>query len=170
MKIKDTNFNFFEYARGLPLQLKIFDYVEPEILQDLFLMKYGDRLSLYDSYDSGVYHAIFYSHITKWNKYIESYNDILDSLLNTGSTSEKVTEYQEKSNSINRQDTTTYEDSDYTPDTKSEDNSNRDYSLKETSKNNLTININRINSLKYNFLYDIIFSDIINLIGLHFIF
>lgn len=164
----NSNFKFFEWCKDEGYNLKIFDYIDNTTLDRLYLMKYGLRYSLYDSLGSEQYQAIYMLYQTKWNAYINKYQEILDNIISQSSTTSEKTTYSENNTNTSKQDTTSYDDDTYSPDTKSEDTGIKTYELEKTniSKNNITMN--KINLLKYEFLCDIIFTDINKILTINF--
>ena len=171
-QLEKSNFEFFKWCSDKGYNLEIFTYIPYENLDSLFLLKYGLRYSLYDNFTDDIYKAIYMLYHTKWDIYIEKYKDILNNMLSTGDTtgSTKTISYSEDTSNTNKQDSTSYDDETYSPDTQSQDTGSKNYTQKEITENQTTKNItmNKINLLKYDFLCDIIFTDINKLISMNF--
>ena len=171
-QLEKSNFEFFKWCSDKGYNLEIFTYIPYENLDSLFLLKYGLRYSLYDNFTDDIYKAIYMLYHTKWDIYIEKYEATLKNIVSTGSsdTVSKTVSYSEDTSNTNTQDTTSYDDDTYSPDTQSQDTGSKNYTQKEMTENQTTKNItmNKINLLKYDFLCDIIFTDINKLISINF--
>lgn len=171
-QLENTNFEFFKWCNDNDYNFEIFNYIPCEKLDSLFLLKHGMRYSLYDLFTDDIYKAIYMLYHTKWDIYIEKYEDTLKNIVSTGDTTgvTKSITYTEDTSNTNKQDTTSYDDDTYSPDTQSHDTGSKTYTQKETVENQTTKNItmNKINLLKYDFLCDIIFTDINKLISINF--
>lgn len=171
-QLENTNFEFFKWCSDKDYNLEIFNFIPYENLDSLFLIKHGLRYSLYDTFTEDIYKAIYMLYHTKWDIYIAKYEETLNNIVSTGSsdTASKTITYTEDTTNTNKQDTTSYDDDTYSPDTQSQDTGSKTFTQKETVENQTITNItmSKINLLKYDFLCDIIFTDINKLISINF--